>query len=201
MKLNIVTPLTRPENLSAIHRSIFSQCHPDFKINWFIYVDSTVRGNIMLPQEAKVFFTQVSGIAGHVHRNTYLVFLDYLRRLKGDNEINGWNMFLDDDNILHPDFFSTLSNMSTIITEYSGLIFDQCFKNGETRLNADPDNVRVGNVDTAQYIFRGNIVGSLLFDETRYDADGVFIEELYRRHREKFLIVNQPLCYYNYLRS
>jgi hypothetical protein len=75
------------------------------------------------------------------------------------------------------------------------------FRNGVTRLKADPDKVTVGNIDTAQYMFRASIVEGLRFDETRYDADGVFIEELYQRHKDKFLFVNQPLCYYNYLRS
>lgn len=172
---------------------------------WDVHIDSSIKdfeiqSLINSGYNGSYFISKVSGIAGHVHRNSLLMLIDWRSRYEGPSVLDEWIMSLDDDNIMHPDLIPWLAANIGVLNNYSGIIFDQAFKNGVTRLKADPDKITVGNIDTAQYMFRGSIVKGLRFDESRYDADGVFIEELYARNKDKFLIVNQPLCYYNYLR-
>jgi hypothetical protein len=211
MKINIITPLSRPENLKAMYVNLLEAAMKGITIHWYLIVDASITGTIIQPpgfwlttfrriatylKASELRVTVLNGqhgaMAGHAHRNMALPFM---------KNWPDWIMSLDDDNVMHPSLPEWLiANEEELELKYSGLIFDQLNKDGSYRLKADPDKISVNHVDTAQYMFRGSIVGDLRFQEDAYNADGIFIEELYRRHRDQFLIVNQPLCYYNYLR-
>jgi hypothetical protein len=141
--------------------------------------------------EILVLKQKKSAIAGHRHRNTALELI---------TDANEWVMSLDDDNIVHPDLFTWLQDHESELSAHSGLVWDQANKDGTMRLFAAPWDVRVNCVDTAQFMFRRGIVGDLRFKEDEYAADGMFIEQVYNQHSEKFKIVPKALCYYNYLR-
>lgn len=209
--LNIITPCTRPENLQRIGESIkySQQFDQDIHIEWHIHVDRSVHNiihnhcDLEFRKRDWVHLTRshMTGMAGHVHRNSYLIQNEWRNRIEGPGVAAEWVMSLDDDNILHPYLIPWLAANKEFANQFGGLIFDQVHKNGDLRLKADPEIVTVGNIDTAQYMFRAGMAYGCRFDETKYDADGVFIEDLYQRYKDQFLIVNQPLCYYNYLRS
>lgn len=199
MRLNIITPLSRPENLPALYSRIGWFKQIDVDVMWWVVVDPVCLNeckreyDICLGNDHHVtqLIAERSALAGHAHRN---LILDLIK-----NE-SDWIMSLDDDNMIHGGLLRWLKKNQNQLSEYSGLLFDQVHKNGSLRLIADPEKVCVNNVDTAQFMFRRGIIEDLRFKEDEYAADGLFIQELYARHKDKFLIVNEPLCYYNYLR-
>ena len=197
MRLNIITPLSRPNNLEAMYESMRN---PFCQITWWIMVDPIIRGYIIPPGErsnkvnnveVNVIWQKKIALAGHAHRNKALELI---------TDPEEWVMSLDDDNIIHPDFFTWMQDHEGELPGYSGVLWDQVNKDGTARLFASPWDVRVNCVDTAQFMFRRGIVEDLRFKEDAYAADGIFIEELYKRHSDKFKIAPKALCYYNYLR-
>lgn len=197
MIINIITPLTRPENIIAMAKSIVPAVKSGIEIKWHIVVDPVVNEMdkyILMDSPFKTYFYLGGNeaIAGHAHRN---IVLD---RIPEQNE---WVMSLDDDNIIHPALFEWLNAWELHDCEADGIIWDQIYRSGYPRLNAHVNDVKVHNVDTAQYMLKRGLIGDTRFQEDKYEADGLFIQEIYERHRDSFIIVNQPLCYYNYLRS
>ena len=85
---------------------------------------------------------------------------------------------------------------------------DQLSKDGEIRigpsesnytpLKAREENMKVYFVDTAQVIFNFKKIKGMKFNESRYNADGLFIEDLFDS-KGNFTFINEGLCYYNYL--
>jgi len=185
-KINIVTPLSRPENLPAIAKSLTSS-HP---IRWWIVVDHNSppkSPEIKLPPnvEVEIHISPYTAIAGHGHRNWVLQQLG--------KDCNEWFYSVDDDNILHPGFLDQLAMIQT-----PGITVEQIHKDGSPRLKANL--VILNHIDTAQFAFRVNIRKNMWFKPDRYDADGLFISELYAQNPGNFTIINKPLSYYNYLR-
>ena len=58
--------------------------------------------------------------------------------------------------------------------------------------------VKPGLIDTAQFILSTNIIENTEWDIGSYEADGLFIKEIYNKHNNKFIFVNKPLCFYNF---
>lgn len=200
MLLNIITPMTRTENRVAIHDSIFQQENPGFIIKWYVIVDNTEEDSLckegLLPPHPLqsmchklIFFpSNGMGISGNIQRNRALECIT-----------SGYVYFLDDDNILHPDYLIT---MYDLINKNIGktIITDQITKDGSYRLTAGPDKTKVCYIDTAQYTIPRIMIGDNRWSPFDYCADGNFIQEIYNRNQDKFVFINKPLCYYNYLR-
>lgn len=195
-KIHIITPLSRGENLELLEDSLlaaFREKQKYIRPHWWIVMDPTctpIKESLlkrMMQTEGYSFIpAPESAVAGHGHRNGVLRLLD---------EDESFFYSLDDDNIIVPGFVDEL-----IECEKDGLIVGQMNKDGSVRLEAAPENVRLNSIDTAQFAFKTKLLKGLRFDATRYDADGVFIYELFNRDQSAFKIVNKPLSYYNYLR-
>lgn len=197
MTINIITPLTRPGNLIDINNSIVDR-PSGIKVKWHIIIDKIIADTIRVPIDL-VFSEHIiwyesdeSAIAGHAHRNRAFGYI---------NEPDEWVMSLDDDNIIHPALWEWLSKWRLFEGGADGIIWDQIHKSGNQRLIANRDEVKVYNIDTAQYMIKRRLIGDTRLREDKYEADGIFIQELYERNKDSFIIVNEPLCYYNYLRS
>lgn len=180
--INIVTPTTRVENLQAIADSLKG----NHQIRWWIVLDPIAnidKMNFTHPDNVEVMVHQndFRAIAGHLHRNYVL------NRIKDDE----WFYSVDDDNILHPGFLDELTE------DRSAIIVSQMEKDGSPRLVADYP--RVSNIDTAQYAFRKSIIGHTRF-ENIYEGDGYFSEDVYRKFPNMFVLINNYLCWYNYLK-
>lgn len=213
--LKIVTPLSRPENLVAIFNSIVWQFRGPAdvhkKLQWDIVMDASVFSN---GDKAKLIyqFQQLTeeyhwlrmlhspienSYVGHSHRNYYL-----------DNyaEESDHIYFLDDDTLLHPDFYSTLMEKQYFTPENMAILFDQENATGQIRLNADPNKISVGNIDMGMYVINNKFTEGLRFEEDNYCADGVFIEKFLNKERlgnvkhVKYAIIHRTLSTYNKLR-
>ncbi|WP_343302861.1 hypothetical protein AAHN97_15045 [Chitinophaga niabensis] len=203
MKLNIITPVTRPQNLPAIRESIRQQLGKGIDIAWWVIFDSTCPmpadgWKDQLDEVENQVQATITGIAGHCHRNTFLMQQELRARIESLNVLKEWIYCIDDDNILHPDLVPWLVNKKAELGIYGMVAFDQVLKTGELRLKAG--KIAPNHIDTAQFMWRGLRSQGVRFREDLYNADGYFAMEICQPHIEE-LIVNQPLCYYNYLRS
>ena len=100
-----------------------------------------------------------------------------------------WVYYLDDDNILHPKFIEEWNNLNGL--DCSIVTWGQV---GRLRPTDQP---RVGNIDTACYMFKPHDLPNLRF-EMAYESDGIFAAEAARLGT--LICVEQYLCYYNALK-
>jgi hypothetical protein len=180
----IVTACSRPDNLEAILSSIIA-ANPPKDLIWIVYWDLAVNPEVNSKKlvghrDIQIFYTSyVAGSGwGHAARNKWL-----------DLNVQGWIYFLDDDNLLHPDFFKVvLENIQRKVL----LIGQQQFWTQERKPGRS-----VCSVDLAQLVFQRECVGDLKFN-LHYEADGEFIERL--TAVVPYKMIDTVASYYNRLR-
>jgi hypothetical protein len=150
--LNILTAVSRPENLPALEDSIFAanDLAPDVDVEWHRWVD--------------------------MHRE--FVGGQHPKNIMLDRIELGWVCILDDDTIMHPQFLRKVYKASRITPYAKAIVVSQKRTTGVV-LQACPDNMKVGSVDAGQVVLRRDFVGDLRIPET-YAGDGEWIEALLR---------------------
>lgn len=197
MKINIITRCTRQHNLYKVKDSIFKNIPLNVEVYWHIVFDTQILKDI----DAELLSTLQN-------KNTQLYFE------KGDGwglsqlnpiiqSLDGWIYHLDDDNILHENFYDKIYNthinnnsLAYVFSQYIGGID---FTGLEVRV-ASPENIKVKGIDLAQWIIHSDLHINKQYG-TGYIADGEFIESLYKESSDKFTIIDEILCYYNALQS
>lgn len=176
----IITPCSRPKNLSFIKNSIPSEC------NWIIVYDNLVREKPNI-ERATILHSPYTGYFGNLNRN---YALDNIKFSDLD-----WIYILDDDNIIHPQWYSVVKD---VIDEKLNMIaWGQVWKNNDIRLKPTQSPM-IGNIDTSCYMIRGRLMKTLRY-KMDYAADGIMAREAFLQ--DGFLMLNQYLGYYNYLRT
>jgi hypothetical protein len=198
MKLTIITPCTRPENLPAMHTSISVL---PWIIDWIIvYNNYTMlqQGNRILTKYYLLNdlmyirqYSETGGVSGNAQRNKALNIV--IRKLK----YSGWIYFLDDDNLIHPEF-RELETIVTLNPWTRGIIFGQDIGLKYPRL-ITPETVKTNHIDQAQYCLHTDLIQKKRFEQ-KYEADGIFIENIYQEKPDKFIITDRVMSYYNYLK-
>ncbi len=129
------------------------------------------------------YYSKQTGHWGHPLRNEFLDL--YQDQFTQDD----WVYFLDDDNILHPKFIQQLESLLHLD---AGIV--TWGQEGRLRPTDQP---RIGNIDTASFMFRPTKTNRLRF-ENIYEADGMFAQAATRL--TNLICVEAYLCYYNALR-
>jgi hypothetical protein len=199
--LVVVTPCSRPENLELVKDSLdFTRIEA-----WHVIYDTRhapfVRRFEGHPQIIESECA-ADGIAGHQIRNQFLDGLDGLNGLDGLDGLDGLNgldrdrnklvYFLDDDNTVHPSFWSLKLGTRGLWT------FDMEYADGSVRRGDTP---LVNQIDTAQFVFSSDIARGLRYDAAAYNADGFFVEEIWKRNRDAWTYTPVVAATYNRLRS
>ena len=184
-KITIITPCSRSHNLPMLYESIkFDNIN-----KWIIVYDTTVNSYrpsfIHNKQIVEIDCnSSLNGVVGNTQRNYGLSFVE------DDNYI----YFLDDDNIIHPDFWKITKELEadTIHT------FDQHRRDihGPVLLG---NQIKLTYIDTAMFIIHKNMIGDIKWREDMYDADGIFITELFYTGKYKHKYFQNYYCYYNYI--
>jgi hypothetical protein len=186
--LHIVTPCARPANLPRIAESIASSDVPeDVRLKWLVVLDDRFEIPPLALTDADVITCAgAAGVAGHAQRNFAL-----------DAIASGWIVFVDDDNLLHPNLPRLLSR--TIVAKPTSrfVVFDQDLGDGIRR--AAPESVRVGAIDSAQFAFERAFAADERFDVYAYSADGIFAWRLFKKAPKQFAFVNETAALYNAL--
>ena len=178
--LTIITPCCRQNSIPNLYNSI----RFDKISKWIIVYDTSKdRQYTKLYNDPKILEVEVNkGISGNPQRN-------YAISLVND----GFIYFLDDDNIMHPNFWAMLD----ILDSKNIYTFDQMRTKTGTVLQGN--NICVGSIDTAMFLIHKKHVKDSKWIEHLYEADGHFITELNNNNRGAHVYINAICCYYNYL--
>jgi hypothetical protein len=180
MKLNIITPCSRPENLIKISESINI---PKDNYRWIVVFDSEqLPNNELIPDNCEVYLHRNHlSVVGHSQRNYAL-----------DMITEGYVYFNDDDTLIHSELWENIKNLNNDFISFS-----QLNKDGSLRLKGD--NISVNNIDSHNFIIDYSIIGNTRFIITKYDADGYFAHECYNKSKNNIWL-DKPLSIYNLLR-
>lgn len=181
IELNIVTPCSRPENLELIKKSI----NFDLISKWYIIYDT--RNNEFKKKYEntdKIIELECKdeGIVGHQIRNMSLNLIK-----------NGFIYYLDDDNIVHPELWNIFTNFENNYIYTFDLIYN------DNRI-LKGNNPIPNKIDTSQYLFDVSLVGNIKFNQSIYNADGIFINNLINNNKDKWKYIENISAYYNKLR-
>jgi len=188
---HIITPCSRPNNLSTIKTNIES-VRKDWKIFWHICFDTNKiseenrnKTKTDLKDDWIYFYTASTDAIPNPGKSQINFVLTHIRLNMFDQ---GFVYVLDDDNILPPDFFSYHYN------ENESLIYLLPQHTGDTIRQPIPI---MRQIDQAQIIVHSNILD--YYYELCYDGDGMMIEKICKKVNFKTLA--NPITYYNGLNT
>lgn len=188
MKLTIVTPCSRPHNLPSMLPGIEAAAHCLGEVDWRIVFDPSVCQPVDMPG-AKMEVVDVPGSRfGNGQRNAAL-----------DKINDGWIYFLDDDNLMHPDFCAGLIRAMRDEPSKLAFAFHQQVEPHNVR-RAYPDEMRVNHIDIGQICIKRDLIGACRFQPHPYNADGQFIEVLYNTAPHAWGFIDRVMANYNALR-
>lgn len=202
MIINIITRCTRIQNLEKIKNSIFIE-RPNVDVNWHVIFDIDVLKEISFDILSKL---QLENIFIHYHTLGEKK-LDksggwHINLTPIINRLQGWIYILDDDNLLHKDFYLTvyqeqLSNQDKLIFLFNQEVGGRDFT-GLTVRKVDLENLKVGQIDTAQFLIHTDVFNKLGYRfGNGYCADGQFIENFFNFNSYYFHKIDKIICYYN----
>ena len=176
--LTIITPCYRQANIPIIYNSIVFD-----KIDkWIIVYDTSKdRKYNKLYDHPKILEVEcnIAGRAGHPQRNFGMSLVD-----------DGFIYFLDDDNIIHPNFWKIE------ITPEKFYTFDQIRKANDILKG---NKIKLYFIDTAMFIVHKKHIGNIKWLEYKYNADGYFICDIFYKNPESHVYIDSTCSYYNYL--
>lgn len=186
MLLSIITPCSRPDNLSIVKDSI----RFDLIDKWIIVYDTSKERTYTKkfqdhPQIIEIECSR--GIRGSPQRNDGIKLVE-----------DGFIYFLDDDNIIHPEFWK-ISSSFELPYFYT---FNQWRKWPRHRnFTVLPgNNIRVKRIDTAMYCVHKKHIQQITWKENQDGcADGLFIEEVYKNNKDSHKYINVIAAYYNHI--
>lgn len=182
--INIITPCSRPENLSVISKSINI---PKVAYRWIVVIDGRPEDcSATFPKNAEIYFHKKEGsISGNAQRNYALNLIDKQEKPRG---LRSYVYFLDDDTLLHPDLYSAIQYIDNDFIHFNQQTID-----GKHRVGGI---VKVNQVDSGNVLVSRLLIGDSRWINRIYNADGVFLEEVFKRARNP-LYLNQTLSIYN----
>lgn len=201
MKLNIITRCTRLNYIRDVMGSIFNQSHNEIDVKWWLVFD--IRN---LKEIDTQFLRDVSDINCDV---SYYIgdegdFGHQLINKTIDKIDSGWIYVLDDDNLLHENFYQRLVEIIKENPRKRAIVFSQKvdgkdFSGLDIRIGS-PENCKVSHIDMAQFVVRRDLFGdSYRILPMMYVADGLMIEKMFNENKNDFYFIDEVLCYYNKL--
>jgi predicted O-methyltransferase YrrM len=185
-KITIITPSCRIENLKKVKDSIdFSRVdewiivYDGSKIEEYPYIfeNSEEESKGERNKIKEYVYNDPSSISGNAQRNYALDLI-----INKDTYI----YFLDDDNIIHPDLYKFID----IIERNKIYTFNQ---SGGIKGN----NITVGEIDSAMFLIHYSLCKDERWILPEYAADGYYISGCFNNNKEKWVYVDNDLCYYN----
>ncbi len=188
IKITIITPSIRPDNLLKISESL----NFDYISNWIIVYDSMkIKENPLLFKDnikiTELLYGNENSISGNAQRNYGLNFIDK------SNET--YVYFLDDDLCLTNEIYQLFNNLEsekiyTFGQERSADVFPYV-----NVLRGDVPEVYL--IDTAQFLISSKLINNEKWIETKYNSDGYFIRECIKNNQNSWIFVDDILVSYN----
>lgn len=200
INLNIVTAVSRPENLRRILASIDATVHlSGLNLKWILVFDAPSDA----PPALQVLLDAVSKF--RVQKAFWLngpsKYGIHQKNMGIDLCDEGFYYLLDDDNIIHPNFFKRVGELILENPDKEALAFNQQRWDAHGSIVAAPERMHPGGCDNSMFVVHTKLIGKDRYDYGKASLeDGYFFQGLHLKKRETFLFVNEFLAYYNYIR-
>lgn len=197
MKFHVITRCTRVENLLTIADSVYKE---GVDVTWHVVFDTNVVKDIeasllgeLYSRGALLYFKKgTPGTYMYPEMNEIISF-----ELKTYDYVT----LIDDDNIVHPDYYDVMSEAIKENPYACAFCYNQLVDiNRNSYRIALPHNTVVGGIDLAQFTVSVSYASCFEFG-AGYCGDGEFIQAMHNEHTDKFVFIDQTLCYYNYLQQ
>lgn len=173
-----MTPCSRPENLLRIKETIPTEC------TWVVVYDHSVEKDVECVSDVCIY-SENTGFYGNPLRNE---FLDLFSDKFTDDD---WVYILDDDNILHPEWYPTI--LKFFQDKDQNLNFINW---GQVEWLPPSLSPKVGNIDTACFMYKPTSFSEHRY-EMDYTSDGIFAEKIFEVSNPTTIM--KELAYYNFL--
>jgi hypothetical protein len=197
--INIVTAISRPELLPRIYKSMMeSVVGTAANVRWILVVDAPG----YVPQEVFRMIRDSSRIK--IERVMYPdgpVRFGIAQKNMGIDLIeDGFYHCLDDDNIVHPDFFKGITRAIAANPGKKAFAFNQQRWDKHGDLRASPENMRKFHIDNTMFVVHKDLIGEDRYDLSKAgEEDFYFFRKLYDKDPGTFVFLDETLAYYNYL--
>lgn len=206
--LNIITACIRPQNLKVLHQSFktaLQECGHEVPITWHIVLDERKANEHHFL--AKAVETKQLDFDSEIPIN---LMINDTFKTSWDSPVNyvlkritsGLVCLVDDDNIMHPDFLKCI--YPAYLQGSKGFLFHQLLgvdkSNNKHVRFAKPSRIKPACVDSAQFCFDRSIIENVEWSPKINIPDGVFISDVWQKHSNLIKIIDEILCYYNYLK-
>jgi hypothetical protein len=176
--IHIITPCHRVKNLPTIKKSIPKEC------NWIVVYDKLIEDKKDINGPVILRSGRTGGYGGP---NISYAFENY------PFEDEDWLVFMDSDNIVHPDWYKEVSKHTH--KDFVMITWGQYTHDGQIRLLPVTDP-QIGNIDNASFMVKWMHVKDLRRTEN-YVQDGEYAMEA--AQRGPVLALNKYIAYYNYI--
>ena len=187
-KVIIITPSYRVKNLKKILQSISF----DHIFKWIIIYDgSKISENYIQFSNNQniieiIYKSKKDEIQGNAQRNEGLNYVS-----KNFSDQNIFIYFLDDDNVVNPNFYKLLRDIQ--------INFFYTFDQQRNRYVFSGENPKVYHIDLGMFLFDFKMASDVRFRLNKYEADGIYVEECCNKDIKKHIYVPKIYTYYNYL--
>jgi hypothetical protein len=183
-KLTIITACSRLTWINDIIRSL-APGKTLFDLTWLVVIDSDkIPFRVSIPGAQVYTAANDQSVVGNAQKNAGLEMV-----------ADGLVYFLDDDNLIHPEFFPALAEVKTNYPDARGFVFGQDCQT--FRRYSDPGNIAIGRVDLAQFVLDRQIIGDRRFALDQYYSDGTLITGVYNDNPGAFVFDRRVATYYN----
>lgn len=198
-RINLVTAVSRPENLTRIHQSIVSAlARSSFRVRWILVVDGH---EVIWPGVEMALRSERVDVDKIVYSGPRCPYGIFQKNLGMDSIEDGYYHCLDDDNLVHPDFFAGVERAMVANPGASAFVVCQQRWDGVGSLLAHPDRMGYGQIDNTMFVVHRDLIGGKRYDiEKAGREDFHFFSELWQSHKDRFSFVFEILAYYNYIR-
>lgn len=197
--LYLITPCTRIKNLSKIKKNIdFSKIK-----KWIIVYNTEIVSRKKYFNDntniIELFHKDIGSIGGNSQRNYVLNFLNKKK------DKNFFIYFLDDDNILHKNFYQLVdkinNNNTPLIYTFDQLRKDKIHINNQFKyVKILKGNViKINHIDTAMFMPNFSLINKIRWSKKKYNADGEFIVKCIKNNKDKHRYLPIVGSHYNFL--
>lgn len=197
--LNIVTAVSRPTNLRRILASIDDTVQlSGLSLKWILIFDAPADA----PSDFQALVNVISKF--RVQKASWPngpVKFGILQKNMGiDLCDDGFYYLLDDDNIIHPNFFKRIGELIRANPDKEAFAFNQQRWDFHGNISATPERMVPGKIDNSMFVVHTKLIGSDRYNlGLAGNEDGYFFQGLYLKKKETFLFVDEFLAYYNYI--
>lgn len=197
--INLVTAVSRPENLKRIYQSILQSVkRAALKAKWILVVD----GPNVIP--AGVWETLQKGpvqVELLIHDGGKCSYGISQKNAGMASIASGFFHCLDDDNIVHPDFFPGLERAMRAYPGKRAFVFGQRRWDNVKSLIASPDRMQYGKIDNTMFVVHKSLIEDKRYDLSRSGREDFhFFRGLYDLYLDEFVFLSETMAYYNFIK-